>query len=158
VYGDVRALSFDGDHVLFNRTNSLYVPTVTIATSSDYVPIASIRKKNSHVKVNTYLEGFDVICSSPQVIMVTTGSTLTGSSWQTLPLQVATETAVEYDTSASVVSSDGIMIWQGLAPSGSMTFKIPKCLMNGTSPVVISAKNASSSGEITLVVRAIEAW
>ena len=158
VYGDVRALSFDGDHVLFNRTNSLYVPTVTIATSSDYVPIASIRKKNSHVKVNTYLEGFDVICSSPQVIMVTTGSTLTGSSWQTLPLQVATETAVEYDTSASIVSSDGIMIWQGLAPSGSMTFKIPKCLMNGTSPVVISAKNASSSGEITLVVRAIEAW
>jgi hypothetical protein len=162
VYGDVGCLgcigSVGGDHATNNRTNSLYVPSVTIATSSDYVPIVSLRKKSAYVGVETFLEGLDVICSSPQVIMVISGSTLMGSSWQTLPLQVATETAIEYDTSASAVSSDGIMIWQGLAPSGSMTFKIPKCLMNGTSPMVILAKNVSSSGAITLVVRAIEAW
>jgi hypothetical protein len=156
VYGDVGCVG--GDHVANNRTNSLYVPSVTIATSSDYVPIVSLRKKSAYVGVETFLEGLDVICSSPQVILVMSGSTLMGSSWQTLPLQVATETAIEYDTSASAVSSDGVMIWQGLAPSGSMTFKIPKCLMNGTSPLVMLAKNVSSSGTITLVVRAIEAW
>lgn len=156
VYGDVYGKCHgDGD---VSRTNSLYVPSVSITTSTDFVPIASLRKKNTYYGVNTYLDTIDIICSTPQVIIVTTGSTLTGSSWQPLPQQIATETALECDTSASVVSNDGIIIWQGLAQSGSTNLKVPKVFMNGTSPIVISAKNVSSSGTISLVARVIEAW
>lgn len=153
VYGDIGS-----DVQEVKRTNSLYVPSVTISTSNDFVPIASLRKKSDSIGVNTYLEEIDIICSTPQVITVTSGSTLIGSSWQSLPLQVITETVLECDTSASVVSNDGIMIWQGLASNGSTILKIPKCPMNGTLPMVVSAKNVSTSGTITLVARVTEAW
>lgn len=156
VYGDVEQC--ENGQASGQRTNSLYVPEVSINTSNDFVPVTSLRKKSSSIGVNAYIDSIDVICSSPQLIMLTTGSTLTGSSWQPLPYQLASETAIEHDVSSSVVANDGIILWQGLAPTGNITFKLPKQLMNGTLPVTLSAKNVSSIGTMTVVLRTAEAW
>lgn len=155
VYGDVQQSGID---VREHRTNNLFVPAVSINTSDEFVPIASLRKKSAFMGVNAYLESIDVMCSSPQLLMLTSGSTLTGPSWQPLPNQIESETAVEHDVSSAVIANDGIVLWQGLAPSGNITCKLPKQLMNGTSAITISARNVSSTGTMTLVLRTSEAW
>jgi len=164
VYVADRSYSVYGDCIdnEDDRVNSVYVNGIVINSSNMFVPVASLRKKSTHMNANAYLGSMDVVCTSPQLIMITTGATLTGASWQAMPLQASTETSVEYDTSASVLGTDGIVLWQGYAPSGNITFgnglPLPKCLMNGQLPLTISAQNVSSSGTVSIVIRTSEAW
>ena len=156
VYGDCGSRNWD------NRVNSVYVNGIVINSSNVFVPVASLRKKSTHLSVNASLGSMDVVCTSPQLIMITTGATLTGASWQALPLQTSTETSVEYDTSASVIGTDGIVLWQGYVPSGNVTIggqlSLPQCIMNGQLPLTIAAQNVSSSGTVSVVIRTSEAW
>jgi hypothetical protein len=148
------------------RTNSVYVPGVNVNSSGTFVPIASIRKKATFVTANTYLSSIDVIATSPQIVQITSGSSLTGPSWLAVAGQLSSDTAIEYDMSASVLGSDGVVLWQGYVPSGNITLScasldnasFPKCIMNGVLPITLSAQNVSSSGTVMLVLRTSEAW
>jgi hypothetical protein len=147
------------------RQNSVYVSGIVVNSSNTFVPITSIRKKNAFDSLNVYLSSIDAIASSPQIIQITSGSTLTNPSWQAVSGQLSTETAIEYDESASVISNDGVVIWSGYVSEGKTTLSwnkydgiLPKCILNGILPITISAHNASSNGTLGLVIRTAEGW
>ena len=166
VYLSERTFSMYGDYVNEDmRQNSVYVSGIVVNSSNTFVPIASIRKKSAYETMNVYLSSIDTIASSPQVIQITSGSTLTNPSWQPISGQVPTETAIEYDESASVLSNDGVVIWTGYVSEGKTTLNwnkyegiLPKCTLNGVLPITISTKNALSNGTLGLIVRTAEAW
>jgi hypothetical protein len=149
------------------RVNSVYVSNISVNSSSTFVPVVSIRKKNTFNTINTFLNSIDVITTSAQIIQILSGGTLTSPSWLSLSGQLSTETAIEYDESALAVASDGVVLWEGYVPIGNTTLKwdrntgngvLPKCVFNGVLPITVSAKNISSSGTIGVVVRTFEAW
>ncbi len=157
IYGD----NVDGDM----RQNSVYVSGIVVNSSNIFVPILSVKKKSTFETLNVYLSSIDTIASSPQIIQITTGSTLTNPNWQSIPEQLSTESSIEYDESASVLSNDGIVIWKGYVSEGKTTLNwnkyggiIPKCILNGELPVTISAQNALSNGTLGIVIRTAEAW
>lgn len=147
------------------RQSSVYVSGVVVDSSNVFVPVASIRKKSSFSSLNVYLSSIDAIATSPQILQITSSSTLTNASWQSISDHPSTETAIEYDQSASVLSNDGIVLWKGYVSEGKTTLSwknnngvLPKCMLNGLLPITISAHNASSSGTLTLIIRTDEAW
>lgn len=166
VYLSERTFSIYGGVDIDMRQNSVYVSGVVVNSSNVFVPITSIKKKNSFNSLNVYLSSIDAIATTPQIIQITSGSTLTNASWQSIPEQLGTETAIEYDESASVLSNDGVVLWKGYVNEGKTTLSwnkynggvLPKCILNGILPITISAYNASSNGTLGLVIRTDEAW
>lgn len=165
VYLSERTFGIYGDFNEDMRQNSVYVSGVVVNSSNVFVPVASIRKKSAFGSLNVYLSSIDTIATTPQIIQITSGSTLTNASWQSITDQLSTETGIEYDESASVLSNDGVMIWKGYVSEGKTTLNwnkfngiLPKCILNGVLPVTISTKNVSSNGTLGLIIRTAEAW
>jgi hypothetical protein len=165
VYLSERTFSVYGDFHTDMRQNSVYVSGVVVNSSNVFVPIASIRKKSSFSSLNVYLSSIDAVATTPQILQITSGSTLTNASWQSIPDQLSTETAIEYDESASVLSNDGIILWKGYVSEGKTTLNsnryngvLPKCILNGVLPITISTHNASSNGTLGLIIRTDEEW
>lgn len=166
VYLSERTFSIYGNLDLDMRQNSVYVSGVVVNSSNVFVPVASIRKKSAFASLNVYLSSIDAIATTPQILQITSGSTLTNASWQSIPDQSSTETAIEYDESASVLNNDGVVLWKGYISEGKTTLNwnkynggvLPKCILNGMLPITISAYNASSNGTLGLIIRTDEAW
>ena len=165
VYLSERTFGIYGEFNEDMRQSSVYISSVVVNSSNVFVPIASIRKKSAFGSLNVYLSSIDTIATTPQIIQITSGSTLTNASWQSITEQLSTETSIEYDQSASVLSNDGITIWKGFVGEGKTTLSwnkyngiLPKCVLNGVLPITISAQNASSNGVLGLVIRTDEAW
>ena len=147
------------------RQSSVYVSGIVVNSSDTFVPIASIRKKGYFETMNVYLSSIDTIASTPQIIQISSGSTLTNPYWQAVSGQSPTETAIEYDESASILSNDGVVIWTGYVSAGKTTLNwnnyggiLPKCILNGILPITISTHNGSSNGTLGLVIRTAEDW
>jgi hypothetical protein len=165
VYLSERTFSVYGNFHIDMRQNSVYVSGIVVNSSNVFVPIASIRKKSSFSSLNVYLSSIDAVATTPQILQITSGSTLTNASWQSIPDQLSTETAIEYDESASVLSNDGIVLWKGYVSEGKTTLNshryngiLPKCILNGVLPITISTHNASSNGTLGLIIRTDEEW
>lgn len=161
VYLSDRTFGIYGEYNEDMRQSSVYVSGVVVNSSNVFVPVASIRKKSSFSSLNVYLSSIDAIATSPQILQITSGSTLMNASWQSISDQLSTETAIEYDQSASVLSNDGIVIWKGYVCEGKTTLSsrdLPKCVLNGSLPITISTHNASSNGTLGLIIRTAEAW
>lgn len=165
VYLGERTFAIYGDFQQDLRQNSVYVSGVVVNSSNTFVPIISLRKKTAFLTLNTYLTSIDTIATTPQIIQITSGSSLTNASWQTTNDQLATENEVDYDINASVLGNDGIILWKGYVNEGKTTLCwekyngiLPKILFNGSQAITISAQNATLSGTLSAIVRTGSAW
>jgi len=161
VYVSGRQYSIVGRNIPTRRTNGTYVANVTINSLNTFVPVMSIRKKTGYYGNRVEITSADFVTSTPQLIQLRIGGTLTNANYRPLPNQINTETAVEYDTSASAISG-GVVLWVGYMPSDRAALRtiddINEAKLSEGTAITVCAQNVQQSGSINAVLRWSEEW
>lgn len=161
VYVSGRQYSIADKYKVHHRVNGAYVSTVSINSINDFVPVLSIRHKNNCVNTNVKLSSIDITTSTPQLLQIRSGGTLTTPSWSIIPDQKPEESAIEYDQTSMAVS-DGIVHWVGYIQSGTTSLRdiveISDIYLPHGKPLSLCVKNVQSSSIISCVIRWTEDW
>ena len=154
-----RSYAIIGKYTPVYRPLATFVANITVSSSSTFTPVLSIRRKTNYLGIPIRITGADVVCSTPQWIMVKTGATLTGSVWGTMAHQVNSETALEQDTTATAMTG-GITLWMTYVEKALTSIDLSNVFdMQDTLPVTISAMNATNeSGTVSVALRWTEEW
>jgi len=123
-------------------------------------PVMSIRKKAGFVGSPVTLESVESYSGDAVVIIqVRTGMELTGAQWGNVPDQVSSETAVEYDSSATAATG-GIVVFQGFVRTGAATnvASIADFYLTDADAVTVIVKDPAAAGALNVGLRWIEEW
>lgn len=149
-----------GKYTPIYRPSATFVANMSSTSQTVFQPVLSIRRKTNYLGIPIRITGADIVCSTPQWIMVKTGSALTGASWGTVPNQVNSETAIEQDTSSTAMTG-GITIW--ISYVDKAVTKIIDLAddfnIQDVSPVTVCTMNATNqSGTVSVALRWTEEW
>jgi len=132
--------------------------------STTFVPSVSFRRKSAYGNRRVQVAGFDVISDADLLVQLRLDATLTGETFGTPSDYSATETAVESDNSATVVSG-GEVIWESLVYGGSKSQEVGSstALVNldlpSTLPVTLCYRTVTGSAtDVHTVLRVVEEW
>lgn len=156
-----RQYSVIGKYVPIYRLNASYRSTVSINSTTVFIPILSIRRKNGFNGIAVKVSGMDLIGSTNQIVQLRTGATLTGASWSNLPNQLSSETVMENDLSATAMTG-GAVIWTGIiSQDRSAVQKLEDFtfVLSEYNPVTVCAMGISQiNGTATCCLRFSEEW
>jgi hypothetical protein len=159
VYG--RQYLVNDSHNASQRVNGTYVCNVNINSPNDFVPILSIKSKEQYSHVNANLSSIDFTTTTPQLLQIRSGGTLTTPVWENIPDQKVEESSMQCDTSSMAIA-DGIVHWVGYMPSGTTSLRdiseLNNIYLQHNKPFSICVKNIQSSGNISCVIRWTEDW
>lgn len=154
-----RQFSIIGNEELNNRVNSEYNTSTVAINDSTFVPLISMRRKSAYISASIKLSSYSLINSVDCIVQLRLNSTLTGASFGNLSDQIASETALESDTSATALTN-GIILWSSIADSSNgngrnsssslsfndiANFDIPQL-----DAVTLCVKSVSGAGNITV--------
>lgn len=155
-----RSYAIIGKYTPIYRPISTFVANISASSTTVFTPVLSIRRKTNYLGIPIRITGADIVCSTPQWIMVKTGATLTDPVWGALPNQVNTETALEQDTTATALSG-GTTLWMTYTEK-ALTHAINLAddfNMQDTLPVTVAAMNATNqAGTVSVALRWTEEW
>lgn len=155
-----RQYSILGKYMPNRRLNSAYVSVPTPGRTA-FSPVISIRRKVDYKGVAIKLSSADFIASSDMFVEIRTKTTLTGAVFSNIPSQIATETAVEDDTTATAVTG-GIVIWAGIIPADKTALRQAEGMQYDISEydiVTVVAQSISGSvGTFNVALRWTEEW
>lgn len=172
VYVSNRQYSVLGKYQPIVRVNSAWVFNNNIYTCN-LVPVISIQRLSTFIGVPIRPYEVDLINKGAVDILVLiygniSSSALTGASFTTPPnLPNATDSAIQYDTSASFLNtSGGSLIWSGMCANNSHKTVCLKSGKNsydliGTNILSVCVKNiqpVSGGGQINALIRWTEEW
>lgn len=161
VYVGGRSCGVIGKYVpIQTRTQSAYVFDKYITSSTNFVPIISVRKKHVDRAIKIVRQ-FDIDCiaSEQMVMQVRVGNTssamiLQNAVFRPLSDNVDSESAMEYDTTATNISG-GLPIWTGLAENINKIFDE----LSEDMVLVVCARALNvRSGTLGVVMRWKEDW
>ena len=159
-YVSGRKYAIVGKYTPVYRPSASYVSSININSSTTFLPVISIRRKATYLGIPVRITGADIQCSTPQWIMVKTTGTLTGATWVNPPNQVATETAIEQDTTSTALTG-GVIVWMGYVDK-SVTRAIDlndDFDLQENLPLTITAMNGTNqSGNVSIALRWTEEW
>jgi hypothetical protein len=144
------------------RINSTYVLAKNVNSSTVFQPIISIRRKTGYTGNPVNHFEFDVSATTDLVIQIRTSVTLTGSAFSAPTDTSATNTAVEADSSATVMTG-GILLWCGLITGDTKTTSNTDKMalsynMTEQDILTFCAKGQTSTGTVNIAVRWKEEW
>ena len=117
VYVAGRQYSIIGEYEPLYRLNSHININFNVPSSTSWIPFMSIRKKLTYIMASALLSSFFAVPTVDMLVEIRRGATLTGANWVTPVDQIATETAVECDTSATGATG-GMILYFGYLISG----------------------------------------
>jgi hypothetical protein len=142
------------------RPCAAYINNVTI-NSSTFVPVLNIRRKTGFNGVPIRIKTADVVVSTPQLVAIRSGGTLTGAVWGAVPNQDSNETAIEFDSTATAITG-GQIVWVGLLDPNRNTFRgidsIEEFGLQENRPVSVCIQNLGQSGTVSIAIRWVEEW
>lgn len=156
-----RQFSILGKYLPNRRINTAYLNVPSPSTGS-FSPILSIRRKADYCGVALKLFSADFIAGCDIFVEIRVKTTLSGpTNFVNIPNQIATETAVEEDTSSTGVSG-GIVIWAGIIPADKSSLKQVEGIQYDVSEfdiITVCAQSIGiSSGSLSLALRWSEEW
>lgn len=162
VYVAGRQYSLLGKYEPILRIVSSYVFGKNINSTANFIPILSIRRKQGYVGNPVRAMQGDFIATTDQIVQVRVNTVLTGAAFTTPRDMVASDTAVECDTSATAITN-GIPIWTGLVTgdqrgSAGNTLDIKYNLTEYEIMTICSKGVSTTNGTIGLVLRWTEEW
>lgn len=144
-----------------SRMNSLYVSSVSINSSSSWIPMFSIRRKTGYLGNSIKGFGMDSTTTQDLYIQVRTSGTPNSPVWSTPPDMDAADTAVEVDTNSTSLSG-GKPIWTGMVAGDKNAYVGDLNIMYDMSEydaITVLAKGiTSTNGTISAVFRWKEEW
>ena len=105
------------------RLTTAYALNVTLSKASGFLPILSVSRKTGYVGNPMRVASVDFIAGNGCAYELRAGSTLTGASYGPFPDTVATETAMQLDTTATA-GSGGVVIYAGIVAAGATTVRL----------------------------------
>lgn len=134
------------------------------SVGTTFVPLVTFQQKADYTSVSVKTAGVDLIVSNASIIYeIRVGATLTGASYAAPSNIPATETALEFDTSATALTN-GQKIYSGVAASGTgaqvsgSSSDIPDIELPAVTPITLCARAISGTATVTSVFRAREEW
>lgn len=159
-----RQYSLLGKYNPIYRLNSSYRVGVNVSSTTTFIPIMSIRRKQGYLGNSIKAFECDMTSGAEMIIQFRTSATLTGDSYTTPNDTNANDTAVEYDASATAVTG-GVPIWTGLISGETRASNKTSLLISydltNFNPMTICAKlvTATPGGAIlNTVLRWTEEW
>lgn len=114
IYVAGRQYSIVGDYTPLRRINSAYRTDFAINSTTNFLPVISVRRKTGYLGNAVKISSADLISTTQQIIQIRVNGSLTGpTTWVNINEQVATETAMEMDISSTGITG-GYIIWSGI--------------------------------------------
>lgn len=156
-----RQYSVLGKYIPIYRLNGAFRISCPINSTTTFLPVLSVRRKAGTNSVAVKISGMDMNSTTTQLVQIRVGTTLTNSSFATLPDQDPTETVMEVDTTATTVTG-GVIIWTGLVSSDkSAVQKLEDFtyLITEYSNVTLCARGTNATnGSMSVCLRMSEEW
>jgi len=142
-----------------SRISPLY--SIGRAYTNIATPVFALRRKATHVGIGLRLQGYDLLLSSDAYMLVTMGATITGGVWGTPDNMIASETALETNTTFTAASG-GVPIYGSLINRASMVESIlQKVTISETDAMLftITALSGQGNQSVTgMILRISEEW
>lgn len=157
-----RQYSLLGKYEPIFRVVSTYVFGKNANSTANFIPVLSIRRKQGYVGNPVRAFQSDFLATTDQIIQFRVNGALTGASFTTPRDMVASDTAIECDTSATAITN-GIPIWTGLVTgdqkvSSANTYDV-KYNLTEYEILTICVKAVSVTiGTLGVVMRWTEEW
>lgn len=157
-----RQYALIGKYTPLLRVNSAYRFNVSINSTTNFLPVLSIRRKVGYLGNAIRSFNCDFLATSDMVIQVRVNTTITGASWVNQAETNPADTAAQIDLSATAVTG-GIPIWMGLVTGANnsttantveLSYNLPEFYILTVCARGVSATN----GNIGLVIRWSEEW
>lgn len=157
-----RQYSLLGKYDPIIRIASHYTTSTSISSIANFIPIISIRRKTGYLGTPIKILSFDIISSSNIFIQVRTMTSLTGAVFGNISDTASADTAMEADTTATVVTG-GKPIYTALTTGDNKSSNISTVDINYNlteySIITLCAKGVSAiNGSVTAVLRWTEEW
>lgn len=160
IYVGGRQYSILGKYTPIMMINSSYL-SVPSPARNIFSPILSIRRKVDYKGVAIKVLSADFIANSDTFVEIRTKTTLNNPVYTNIPSQISTETAIEQDTSSTVVTG-GVVIWAGIIPADKSSLRQIESLQYTISEydiVTVLAQSISSvTGTLSVALRWSEEW
>lgn len=168
-------IELEGHLVDTNRITSIYRSgnVFKVINTGTFVPVISVRKKTGYCHIDVDLHSIDLISENHLMVGIFVNSSLTGASWTSILNTDSDETVLEYDESATAMTTsstpgDGLIaLYTGFVSGGSTnsgrvkflenleTYMMKLCV-NDT--LTIGARDLGSNSNLYVILKMKERW
>lgn len=161
IYLTGRQYAIIGKYLPMTRVNSCYQINYPVTSTTQFQHIMTVRRKNGYAANAIKIDSLDYMTTAYMLLQIRVNTTVTGGTYTNIPDQVADETVLECNTSASSVA-DGIVIWSGFSTTDRVGLQQVTEIMY-TLPeyqtLSLMAKGINTNnGQITALLRWTEEW
>lgn len=162
VFVSGRHFSIWGNYTPIYRSNSTYRLAASVNSTTTFIPILSIKRKPGYDGNCVRIHSLDFSATSDVLVQVRVKTALTGANFVNLPDQDVNESIVLSDSTATAISTPGIIIWTGLIPNDKSALRQIdqiNVVVSEQDIVTVCAKALSiTNGSLTCVFRWVEEW
>lgn len=161
VYVAGRQYAVLGKYIPTRRLSSCYIINKNINSSTLFIPVLTIKRKNGFNGNSIKDYSIDIIPSVDMIVQLRVDTDLTGSLFKNLPDTPSQETCAEYDDSATVVAG-GIVIWTGYVVGSKQSllsdFNVTYNLSESQNMTLCARGVSANNGSVSAVLRWTEEW
>jgi len=161
IYVAGRQYSLLGKYEAISRIVSAYRFGRAINSTSTFLPVLSIRRKQGFLGIPVRAIECDFLATADLLIQIRANTAVSTPSWVTPPESSASDTAIEYDISSTTVTA-GIPIWMGIITGDSKsiatTLQIAHNLTEYNILTICARGINATNGSLGVVMRWTEEW